>query len=97
MRAVIYARYSSALQHDVSIEDQVRSCRAWINKEGWTLVTSYTDHAISGSIRLRLGYRSCSTMRDRASSTSSSRRPSTASRATRRTWRRSTSACHSRV
>src|SRR5437879_2908391 len=56
MRAVIYARYSSALQHDVSIEDQVRSCRAWINKEGWTLVTSYTDHAISGSIRLRPGY-----------------------------------------
>ena len=56
MRAVIYARYSSALQHDVSIEDQVRSCKAWINKEGWTFVTSYTDHAISGSIRQRPGY-----------------------------------------
>lgn len=56
MRAVIYARYSSALQHDVSIEDQVRSCRNWVNKEGWTLVTSYTDHVISGSIRLRPGY-----------------------------------------
>jgi site-specific DNA recombinase len=56
IRAAIYARYSSALQHDVSIEDQIRSCRAWINKEGWILVTSYTDHAISGSIRLRPGY-----------------------------------------
>jgi site-specific DNA recombinase len=56
MRAVIYARYSSALQHDVSIEDQVRSCKAWIDKEGWALVASYTDHAISGSIRLRPGY-----------------------------------------
>ena len=56
IRAVIYARYSSALQHDASIEDQVRSCRARIEKEGWTFVTSYTDHAISGSIRLRPGY-----------------------------------------
>ena len=28
MRAVIYARYSSTMQRDASIEDQVRACRA---------------------------------------------------------------------
>ena len=27
MRAVIYARYSTDLQHEASIEDQVRVCR----------------------------------------------------------------------
>src|SRR5437762_1023929 len=56
MRAAIYARYSSDLQREASITDQVRSCKARIDKEGWALVTTYTDHAISGSIRMRPGY-----------------------------------------
>jgi DNA invertase Pin-like site-specific DNA recombinase len=56
MRAAIYARYSSDLQRDASIADQVRSCEARIGKEGWTLVATYTDHAISGSTRMRPGY-----------------------------------------
>src|SRR5208282_2012916 len=56
MRAVIYALYSSDLQRDASIEDQVRTCKARIEKEGWMLVATYTDHAISGSNRLRPGY-----------------------------------------
>jgi site-specific DNA recombinase len=57
MRAVIYARYSSELQRDASIEDQIRLCRTRIEREpGWTYVTAYTDHAISGSVRLRPGY-----------------------------------------
>jgi site-specific DNA recombinase len=56
MRAVIYARYSSELQRDASIEDQVRICRARIEAEGWHLTGTYTDHAISGSSRLRPGY-----------------------------------------
>ena len=34
MRAVIYARYSSSMQRDASIEDQVRACRAWIERDG---------------------------------------------------------------
>jgi site-specific DNA recombinase len=34
MRAVIYARYSSGLQRDASIEDQIRLCRARIELEG---------------------------------------------------------------
>jgi DNA invertase Pin-like site-specific DNA recombinase len=56
IRAAVYARCSTDQQREASIEDQVRSCRAWIDKEGWTLVTSYTDHAISRSIRPRPGY-----------------------------------------
>src|ERR1700730_15811475 len=56
MRAVVYARYSSDLQRDASIEDQVRLCKARIHAEKWTEVGIYTDHAVSGSIRLRPGY-----------------------------------------
>jgi site-specific DNA recombinase len=56
MLAAIYARYSTDLQRAASIEDQIRSCKARIDQEGWTLAASYTDHALSGSIRLRPGY-----------------------------------------
>jgi site-specific DNA recombinase len=56
MRAAIYARYSSELQRDASIEDQVRLCRARIDTEKWTPAGVYTDHAMSGSIRMRPGY-----------------------------------------
>jgi site-specific DNA recombinase len=56
MRAVIYARYSSDLQRAASIEDQVHSCRSRIDSEGWKLASTYTDHAISGTSRLRPGY-----------------------------------------
>src|SRR6266404_3838329 len=56
MRAVIYARYSSDLQREASIEDQVRICRQRIDREGWTLVTTYSDAATSGASRLRPGY-----------------------------------------
>ena len=56
MRAVVYARYSSDNQRDASIEDQVRICRERIDRENWSLVATYTDHAISGASRLRPGY-----------------------------------------
>ncbi|MHB2168934.1 recombinase family protein [Alsobacter sp. R-9] len=56
MRAVIYARYSSDRQREASIEDQVRTCRAWVEREGADLVATYTDHAVSGQIRMRPGY-----------------------------------------
>ena len=58
MRAAIYARYSSDLQRDASIEDQVRLCKARIKAEGWTLSATYTDRAQSGASRLRPGYQS---------------------------------------
>lgn len=56
MRAAIYARYSSDLQRDASIEDQVRLCKEHIEQEQWALYATYTDHAMSGASRLRPGY-----------------------------------------
>ena len=47
-RAVIYARYSSDLQSDASIEDQVRLCEERLQSEGHMLVQVYQDRAISG-------------------------------------------------
>lgn len=55
-RAVIYARYSTEMQREASIEDQVRLCRARSDAEGWSLLATYTDHAMSGASRLRPGY-----------------------------------------
>ncbi len=49
MKVALYARYSSDNQRDASITDQLRMCRLRAEKEGWTVVEEYTDHAISGS------------------------------------------------
>ena len=56
MRAVIYARYSSDLQRDESIEDQIHVCRVRADREGWTVVKTFHDRAMSGSTVLRPGY-----------------------------------------
>lgn len=55
MRVALYARYSSDNQRDASIEDQLRLCRARADREGWKIVGSYTDRAISGASLLRPG------------------------------------------
>lgn len=49
IRAAIYARYSSALQSDRSIEDQVELCRAHAKREGMQIVGVYEDRARSGA------------------------------------------------
>ena len=46
--AVAYARYSSAGQRDVSIEQQLADIRAFAKREGFTIVHEYADHAKSG-------------------------------------------------
>ena len=46
--AVAYARYSSAGQRDVSIEQQLSDIRAFAKREGYTIVHEYADHARSG-------------------------------------------------
>ena len=46
--AVAYARYSSAGQRDVSIEQQLSDIRAFAQREGYTIVHEYADHARSG-------------------------------------------------
>ena len=49
MRAAIYARYSSDMQRTASIEDQARNCRRRAEAEGWKIVATFSDAAISGS------------------------------------------------
>ncbi|HHK73738.1 MAG TPA: recombinase family protein, partial [Rhizobiales bacterium] len=56
MRAVIYARYSSDLQTDASIEDQTRLCRKLAEQNGWQVSKVYSDAAMSGASHLRPGY-----------------------------------------
>src|SRR5229473_583753 len=56
MRAAVYARYSSDMQRDASIEDQIRLCRQRIGAEGWTYLDVYADRASSGSSTVRPAY-----------------------------------------
>ena len=48
-RVAVYARYSDDKQSAASIEDQQRICRMHADKQGWRIVESYSDAAISGS------------------------------------------------
>src|SRR5512145_3267455 len=56
MKVAIYARYSSDNQRDASIADQLRICREFAARQGWTVVQEFTDHAISGATLLRSGF-----------------------------------------
>jgi DNA invertase Pin-like site-specific DNA recombinase len=51
MRTACYARFSSDLQRDTSINDQVRECREYATRQGWDWQDSqlYADKAISGA------------------------------------------------
>jgi site-specific DNA recombinase len=53
--AAIYARYSSDLQREASIEDQIRICRERAAREGWSVYKCYSDHGISGASLIRPG------------------------------------------
>jgi DNA invertase Pin-like site-specific DNA recombinase len=54
-RVALYARYSSENQRDASIEDQLRLCREHAERQGWEVVDSYSDRAISGASLIRPG------------------------------------------
>ena len=56
VKAVIYARYSSHLQKEASIEDQIRECENKATREGWAIVKRYADYETSGSIVNRDDY-----------------------------------------
>jgi site-specific DNA recombinase len=57
MRYATYARYSSDLQRQSSIEDQIRKCDEFGQAQGWVSVKDciYTDEAISGGSAQRPG------------------------------------------
>lgn len=46
--AAIYARYSSSVQNDASIEQQIAECQDFARVKGFKIVATYADHAISG-------------------------------------------------
>lgn len=56
IRVALYARYSSDMQNEASIEDQLAICRDQAAREKWRVVGTYQDAAISGaSVILRPG------------------------------------------
>jgi DNA invertase Pin-like site-specific DNA recombinase len=56
-RCAIYARYSSDLQSPASIEDQIQLCQAFAGRQGWAVVGTYHDAALSGfGVEQRPGY-----------------------------------------
>lgn len=55
LRAVIYARFSTDMQRDASIEDQIRSCREYATRQGLKVVEAYSDRAVSGASLIRPG------------------------------------------
>jgi site-specific DNA recombinase len=50
-RCAIYARYSSDLQRESSIEDQIRKCRVYAAANDWTVIEEFVlwDEAISAA------------------------------------------------
>lgn len=56
MRAALYARYSTAGQREASIDDQLRECRDFADKHGFTVVEEFHDAAMSGNESNRPDY-----------------------------------------
>ena len=56
MRVAAYARYSTDYQREASLEDQLRNCRTYAERQGWPAPTVYKDAAITGARRDRPGY-----------------------------------------
>ena len=48
MNAVIYARFSSSAQREASIEQQINVCMAFAEREGYTVLSTYSDRAMTG-------------------------------------------------
>jgi len=55
LRAVIYARFSTDMQRDASIDDQIRSCHDYAARQGMEVVEVYSDTAVSGASLMRSG------------------------------------------
>lgn len=55
-RTVIYARYSSGAQKDVSIDQQTRACRDFAERQGLEVVGVYEDRALTGTNDHRPGF-----------------------------------------
>jgi DNA invertase Pin-like site-specific DNA recombinase len=49
IRAAVYCRFSTDLQSEKSIEDQIALCRAYAERTGLTVTQTYANKAKSGS------------------------------------------------
>ena len=56
MRVAVYARFSTAMQRDTSIEDQERLCLRLIDGRGWSHIKTIADRGLSGASQTRPGY-----------------------------------------
>jgi DNA invertase Pin-like site-specific DNA recombinase len=54
--AVIYARYSSHSQRDVSIEQQIKACKLFAERQGLEILRIYDDRATTGTNDRRPGF-----------------------------------------
>src|SRR6185503_14626139 len=57
MRAAAYARFSTDMQRETSIDDQLATARRYATAQGWTVLDAhvYTDAAVSGASLERPG------------------------------------------
>ena len=74
MKAVIYARYSSAEQREESIEGQLRECQEYAERHNLTIINTYIDRALSAKSDNRPAFQDM--IRDSAKNNSTS--PATA-------------------
>lgn len=56
IEGVIYARYSSHSQRDVSIDQQIRACRLFAERNGIQIVRVYEDRSLTGTNDNRPGF-----------------------------------------
>lgn len=56
MNAVIYARFSSHTQQEQSIDGQLRVCKEYAKKHGYTVINEYVDRALTGRTDRRPGF-----------------------------------------
>ena len=47
MNVVIYARYSSSSQREVSIEQQLKVCTEYAERNNYTVIDEYKDYALT--------------------------------------------------
>ena len=56
MKAVIYARYSSDRQRDVSIDQQIKHIEQYAQHNAYDVIGTYTDRALTGRTDARPGF-----------------------------------------
>ena len=61
LKAVIYARYSSDMQREESIEAQLLDIRKYADRNGIIIIKEYKDEAVSGQTEMRTAFQAMMT------------------------------------